>query len=367
MAQTKGPKGPWINRMAIRLFTLVFALLVFWVLGFLVDDIGSIRGPQYSAIEREYVEQELVATQKSLQSQIARLGRTMTAQRERMKIAGDSSRNLQKTIGQLIELQKLTVQKSVSLPEADQGTLAESLKHFLESQKRYHALNTELSEYAEEKRRLEAEKAGVDKQIDQQRRPARDEYNRLAERHRIRLAFLKLAVLVPLLAVGGWLVRRKRSSIYSPLVFAYGGAVLLKVGLVAHEYFPKRYFKYVLILVLLAVVGRLLIHFIRVVAFPKVQWLTKQYREAYERFLCPICEFPVRTGPRRFLYWTRRTVNKAIPAQGSPEPEPYCCPSCGTMLYEECPSCHGIRHSLLPNCRQCGAAKSMEPAPAADA
>jgi len=175
------------------------------------------------------------------------------------------------------------------------------------------------------------------------------------------LALYQLVVLVPLLLVAGYLVIRKKGSVYFALFLALGGATLIKVALVVHEYFPSRYFKYVLILALLAVVVRLLVYLIRLVAFPKIDWLVKQYREAYERFLCPVCEYPIRIGPRRFLYWTRRTVHKILP-QGdtSYKIEPYTCPSCGTRLFEECPECHNVRHALLEHCAHCGAKKDLE-------
>lgn len=128
-----------------------------------------------------------------------------------------------------------------------------------------------------------------------------------------------------------------------------------------HEYFLSRYIKYVLIGGLLIVVVRLLVYFIRTIAFPKTQWLVKQYREAYERFLCPVCEYPIRIGPRRFLFWTRQTVNKVpVPAgDGGGEEESYSCPSCGSTLFEECSVCNNIRHGLLPHCRHCGAEKEI--------
>ena len=360
MSTEQKSKGPWIHRFSIRLFTVILAILVYWVLGFLVEDIKSVEGPQYAEIEKTYVDQELVSKHKELEAEIAEVDRSIKNKRDEMKIVSDSSRNLQETINQLIELQKITVQKSASLPEKEQATLSASLAHFIESQKQYQALNTELSRLTENRRTLESEKRAKEKEIERQRQPAREEYRELSEKHNIRLACLQLLVLIPLLAVGAFLVVRKRSSIYFPLFLGFGAATLLKVTLVIHEYFPTRYFKYVLIIGCLIAVVKILIHFIRVVAFPKAQWLTKQYREAYERFLCPICEYPIRTGPRKFLFWTRRTVNNVVLPKNAPEEQAYACPVCGTALFEQCPECHKIRHSLLPHCQHCNAEKEIE-------
>ena len=360
MSTQQKPKGPWIHRFSIRLFTVILAILVYWVLGFFVEDIESIEGPQYDVIEKTHVDQQLVDKQKELESGIAEVDRSISNKRDEMKIVSDSSRNLQKTINQLIELQKLTIQKSVSLPEREQATLSGSLSHFLDSQKLYQSHNTELSQLTDKKRTLESEQLGIEKQIEQQREPAREEYRKLSEKHDMRLACLQLLILIPLLAAGAFLIVKKRSSIYFPLFLGYGAATLLKVSLVIHEYFPSKYFKYVLILGLLVAVAKLLVYFIRVVAFPRAQWLTKQYREAYERFLCPICEYPIRTGPRKFLFWTRRTVNKIVLPKNAPEDEAYACPACGTALFEECSECHKIRHALLPHCQHCNTEKKIE-------
>jgi hypothetical protein len=107
---------------------------------------------------------------------------------------------------------------------------------------------------------------------------------------------------------------------------------------------------------------RVLIYLVQAVARPNRDWLVRQYREAYERFLCPVCEYPIRRGPLRFLFWTRRTAKK-LPQSGSEasaERGPYTCPVCATRLYEECPACHEQRHSLLPACEHCGATRSLE-------
>ena len=353
-------KGTWFHRFAIRLFTVVLTVLAFWLFGFFVKDIRTIRGPDFAAIEREHVDKALVAKQAALEKQIADLTRQIANQTEKQRVVGDGSRNLQQTITQLIELQKLGLQKSVSFSDTEQANFTSSLTLFLEKQKRYQALSQTVSEMLDQKQDLVRDKEQTEQAIEKQRQPARAEFNRLGEKHRLKLAFFQLAILLPILILAATVMLRKRSSIYFPLFLAFGASALIKVGLVVHEYFPSKYFKYILIVGLLLVVARLLIYFIRTIAFPKAQWLVKQYREAYERFLCPVCEFPIRTGPRRFLFWTRRTVNKiVVPTEKTDQEEPYTCPSCGSGLFEECPACHKIRHAMLPHCSHCGVVKEV--------
>jgi len=352
------PKGPWINRFVIRLLTLILAALVYWLLGFFVKDIRSIDGPAFDEIQMKHVDSALYDKLHSLDRRIRGVERRINTEREKQSMAEQSSRGLQQTIDKLMELQRLSLEKE-GAQSADK--LSANLDDFLKTQKTFQELNANISDLMAEKRSLEDEKNEVKATIDEQLEPAREAYDYLDKRHDLKLAALQLAVLIPILLAGAFLMIKKRPSIYFPLFLAVGGAALIRVGLVIHDYFPEEYFKYILITVMLVAVGKMLIHFIKVVAFPKAQWLVRQYREAYERFLCPVCEYPIRVGPRRFLYWTRRTVNKVLP-QGamSAEEEPYSCPSCGTVLFEKCGECGGVRHALLPHCRHCGQEKAME-------
>jgi len=354
-------KGTWIHRFAIRLFTVVLTVLVFWLLEFLVEDIRSIRGPDSAAIEKKHLDKDLVAKRATLEEQIADLTRQIENQKAKQGVVGDSSRNQQQTITQLFELQKLGIQKSIPFSDTEQANFTSSLNLFLENQKKYQELSQTVSDMLDRKQGLVQERAQAEQEIEKQRLPAIGEYQILSTKHRLKLAFLQLAILLPILVVAAAIIIKKRDSIYFPLFLAFGVATLIKVALVVHEYFPTKYFKYVLIVSLLLVVARLLIHFIRTSAFPKLQWLVKQYREAYERFLCPVCEYPIRIGPRRFLFWTRRTVNKiVVPADRGDQEEAYTCPSCGSGLFEECSSCHKIRHALLPHCAHCGGEKDIK-------
>lgn len=351
-------RGSWGIRQLIRLFTVVLGVLFFWLLGFVVKDIKSLPGPDFDEIRDQYVDRALQSKAQQIGTQIGDLERRVKAKEAEQHLAGDSSQNLQRTINQLLELQRLSREKAVALPESEKDNLATSLKGFLASQRSYQSLNQDIAGLTAQKLQLEEEKRQVERQIVDQDRPARDEFQRLAETHRLRLALYQLLILIPLLLVVGYLLIAKRGSIYFPVLVALSGATLVKAALVVHEYFPTRYSKYALIVVLLAVVVRLLVYCIRTAAFPKSEWLAQRYREAYERFLCPVCDYPIRTGPRRFLYWTRRTVHKVFPrGDGVYAEEPYTCPSCGTAVFETCPSCQKVRHSLLPHCEHCGGKK----------
>ncbi|MCC7421782.1 MAG: hypothetical protein IT428_15995 [Planctomycetaceae bacterium] len=116
-----------------------------------------------------------------------------------------------------------------------------------------------------------------------------------------------------------------------------------------------------LILVCLAAVVKALATLLKAIAHPRREWLLKQYREAYESFLCPVCEYPIRRGPMKFLSWTRRSLRRLpiLRTDGDTKDEPYTCPMCSTPLFEECTACHDTRHSLLPACVHCGSSKEI--------
>jgi predicted RNA-binding Zn-ribbon protein involved in translation (DUF1610 family) len=362
MGNTERAKGTWVHRFAIRFFTVALAVLFFWLIGFFLEDIRTIKGPEYPAVEKTHLDARLLEKQSLLERQIAGLAGEIANLSEKQRIIGDSSRSLQQTLSQIIELQKQGLQKNVAFTEKQQVNFSDSLNLFLENQKNYQTLSQSITEKVSQKQQLAAESEALSREIEAQRRPAREEFERLMVRHRIRLASIQLLVLLPILLIAAALIVKKRGSLYAPLFMALGAAALARVAFVIHQYFPARIFRYALTLSLIAVVMKLLVHFIRAVAFPGLPTLARQYREAYERFLCPVCEYPIRIGPRRFLFWTRRTVNKIVVPTGQNEKEEvYSCPSCGSRIFEECPSCHQVRHAFLPYCTHCGNKREIDP------
>ena len=358
-------KGPWTHRFLVHLFTVILTVLVYWLLGFVMNDIGSWPGPEYSDFEKERLDQTLVEKSRDLEERTADTERRITDQRARQEILRDSTANSQKTMDQLLDIQRMALQQKVTPTEDELTALAQSTKLFLSNQQQYQLLNDEIRKLNGQLLDLQKQRRELDATLMKLQEPIRREYEQMFQRHLLKMAAIKLAALAPLLLLAVWLFLKRRNTVYAPLVYAFGIALMAKVMQVMHEYFPARYFKYILILGCLAVVLRILVYLLRMIASPKRDWLLKQYREAYETFVCPICEFPIRRGPLKYLFWTRRSIKKLrIPAKPEGEPEqPYTCPLCAAQLYEECPTCHAIRHSLLPACEKCGAEKTPDVIP----
>lgn len=351
------PKGPWIQRFGIVVFTILAGLLFFWLLGFIVDDIGALEGPRLEDVEKRVLDPKLVAAGEALEKKSEALTAEIEALKGRQALLRDSTNSSQQTMNQLLDIQKQQMEKRVAPSAAEQSALAQSENLFLANQARYQALNEEIARRTEEQRALEAPKHDLATRLSAQHEKAQQEYEQLNRRHRLRIAALQLLFLVPILIVAAWLLLKWRTTLYAPLIYATGLATLIKVILVIHENFPTRYFKYILLLVSLVLVVRVLVFLIRAAAHPKTAALLKQYRDAYEHFLCPICEYPIRRGPLQYAFWTRRSIRKLAPATGVSTDEPYVCPSCGTHLFETCTHCGAVRHALLPFCGHCGTEK----------
>lgn len=361
MIDPQRSRGPWHHRALIGVFSVLLSALIYWLLGFVVRDIGTLPGPDFSEVERRLVDTALISEAESLRVQIEETARTITAEKGAQTVLRDSTDNSMRTMNQLLDLQRLALQRSIAPTPTEQEALRDAQQLFLKSQRAYQETNDKVAQLTEQHRALDTRQRELQRQLDAQRGPARDEYQRLHSRHQLKLAALKLSLLVPLLLVAVALFLKLRGGPYAPAAYAFGIATLAKVLLVMHEHFPRRYFKYVLLLAALALVARVLLYLIRAAAFPRREWVLRQNREAYEHHFCPVCNYPIRRGPLRFAFWTRRSLRRLSATLDTPrEPDAaYTCPVCATQLFQECPSCHGIRHAMLPACVHCGAEKPV--------
>ena len=352
--------GTWYQRLLIAAFGVLLALLLYWLLGFVVDDLGSLRGPDYRQLEAEMLDSQLLSTRDSLARQIADAQRSMANEQSRQRLLRESTNSSQTTLNQLLDIQRMSLQQNTQLSDQQQQALADSAQLFLRNQEKDQQLSESISTFSEQINGLQEQQRTNDQLLEEQRKPVQKRFEQQTRAHGFRVASLKLSFLVPLLLIAAGLFMRQRGSIYSPLIYAFGGATLVKTFVVMHDHFPARYFKYILVLTSITAVVATLIYLLRSRHQPSRDALLKQYREAYETFVCPVCSFPIRRGPLRFAFWNRRSIKRLqIPPERGDD-TPYTCPACGTALFEACGDCGMTRHTLLPACVGCGATR--EPA-----
>lgn len=356
----KKARGTLWMRTGILLLAAVFGVLVYWSVGFLLNDIAVFRRPDREAFFKERRDPALRDRLEALEGRLKELEHQHTLLEQQRGFIRDSSSSLQITVDNLFKLKDRN-QQLVS--EAQFGQVLASLDKIIAIQDEFKATAESYIRTTNEKHEVRKEIAALKRRISEQDEAIATAYAEGVRRQQIRSTILKLTLLLPLVAVCTVVLVRRRDSLYRMLFASTAGAIYLKTGLVIHERFPSRWFKYILTAGLLLLVAWGFVWLIRRLVKPKLDLLLKQYRQAYEHYLCPVCEYPIRRGPRKYLYWTRRTVHKVAlaPAAGAPaeDDQPYACPSCGTTLFETCPSCGKVRHSLLPACQSCGATKEI--------
>ncbi|MCC9643884.1 hypothetical protein LOC71_16480 [Rhodopirellula sp. JC740] len=357
--QTKRHRGSFMLRLMVFGFSVAVGVLAFWLLGYIVRDIDRVNGPNYTQMLESQLPQELQDERRLLTAQLSELKQRIAATERRRQLTSQTTRDSQQTINQLLELKRNADENETSLSDGQQQALTDSLRLFLENQNQIQTLNAELSSLNDQLDQLQDDQEENTKAVERASRPIRYEYDSLLQRHQWRLAAYKLAVLIPLLLIFAWLFVRHAGGAYSMLVYAFGGAVVIRVLLVMHDHFPAIYFRYILILLSLAIATGVLVRLLRLMARPSRDWLVRQYRESYAHFFCPICDHPIQRGPLKFAAWTRRSLKKQTPIAVDGDwdalDQPYTCPCCETTLFEKCETCQGVRHSLLPACEKCGA------------
>ncbi len=355
-------KGSWAVRFFILLLGIVLGILFYSLLNFVVADIGTIPSPEYDLVRREFIPERLDQKRDALNKEIQVVKKEIQTQTEMRQILKDSTDSLQNTISQLLTLQKESLEKNVEFAEQSRRTLQESQSVFLDNQKKYQEANLQISQSKQKQWELDSELAKVNEEIQKKEKDVQYQWGKLLQRHRLKIAAFKLTFLVPVFLILSFLFQKYRTSAWRPIVWATFLAVFVKIAFVAHEYFPSRFFKYIAILVLLAIVLRILVYLIKMVVSPKKHLLIRQYQENYDKYLCPVCSKPIRSGPLRYLGGLKKK-QILLPLWKAENclQEPYTCPSCGTNLYGQCEKCGGIRHMLLPHCEHCGADRGIQP------
>lgn len=353
-------KGPAGHRLLITGLNILLAILVYWLLGFILDDISNQPGPSFVALQQTYQDKTLLSQKNALSQEIAHLNHTIDTLKQQQVFIQSSINNYRDTMNQLLSLQKSSVQKGIALSAETQQNLVKVTQQYLDNQRRYQALNYAIADRYTDMQHLQSQADVIDTKLEAQTIQANQEYNTQLFRHNLKIAGLQLCVLLPLLIIVTFVYRRFRQSIYVPMIKAVGIAILIKILLVMHEHFPSRIFKYLLILTLIYLVAWALRAMLRMSIRPKINWLMKQYREAYQKMRCAICQYPITPGMLKLAPpYKQKKLQQIQLLPYVSTVEGYVCPSCGEPLFEKCEHCQHMRHSLLGYCDNCGFKKEI--------
>ena len=299
--QSPKVRGLLLQRLFLWSMVAFLGLLFYWLFGFAMQDLSKIPGPNYSEVEKEDVDQDLLEQERDVQARI-REGKSRISRLQRKKsLLEDSIANLQQTINQLRAMTNQGEDRSTSRDDIfDWETVNESLSAFLKNQKEYQTINKQIAEAQNTLDELQGRLESIQGQLDTQRDKAREEYRKRQHDHRKMISFFQLLFALAVFAVSVFVACKRRRHMYSKIFMALAAASFVRMVQVAHRFFPAFYFKYLAIIALIIAAVYLVVYLVRQIASPRRDLVMKKFKEGYERFVCPVCEFPMRLGPIRF-------------------------------------------------------------------
>ena len=210
---------------------------------------------------------------------------------------------------------------------------------------------------AQQQAALDARQSAVqtEKQLAEMERGARSQMQAELRRVELRVFLYRLALTLPLLAVAGWLLVKKRRSTYWPFVWGFVFFALFAFFVELVPYLPSYggYVRYVVGIGLTALVGRYAI--VALNRYLERQKLAEalpdqerrkelSYDVALARLaksVCPGCERPVDLKNDKIDY----------------------CPHCGIGLFDRCGHCSTRKSAFARFCHACGHAAAPTDTP----
>ena len=354
--------APFSLRAAIGFLSVLLALFFIWLLSFVLNDIGDLPGPDYSAIQKRHVPEAKQAEANELKSQLEAIEKQIKRQQEIQDTLKQSMNNAETALTKIADLQRLSLEGGGEPSEVDRQAMENARTRFYDAQDKFESANETITTLNSERHQLNQSIEANGKELSEFENKASTEYNAAFRSHQLKIAALKLAVVVPLLFFSAWLVRRKRGSMYQPFHWAALCSTFWMTWLVMWDHFPRDFFKYIAILAAILILGAFLVWAIRSATRPRRDIVIRRHREAYQNHRCPVCDFPILRGAFRQAVWTKRGPRLPGDATDTAESTRYNCPSCGEGLFDACGECGEVTQTLLPYCSGCG--RESEPATA---
>ena len=143
-------KGPWSHWFLVQLFTVILMVLIYWLLGFVLQDIGTWPGPDLAEMEERLLDPRLVERAEEIDRQMEETRREITEAENRRQLLKDSIDGAQRTVDQLLEIQRLRLEKSSQQSTQEHSVMTENIELFLANQRQYQAYNDQISQLNEQ-------------------------------------------------------------------------------------------------------------------------------------------------------------------------------------------------------------------------
>ena len=111
----EGRRGPWHQRALTVALSVIYGVLLFWLLGFLVNDLGRWPAPDYAVVERSHLDPLALDSLRGLQQQRAQVGGDIDAAGERQATLRDSTASAETTLHRLLDLGLQALQRFIRL------------------------------------------------------------------------------------------------------------------------------------------------------------------------------------------------------------------------------------------------------------
>ena len=118
MGEGNRNKGPWFHRLLVWVFGFILSVLVFWLVGYVVDDIGAWPGPRYDRFAETRLDPALVETETTLRAQLADTGRTIRERKTDQQNLRDGMNNSRDTMNEMRATYRLALDQKVRPTQA---------------------------------------------------------------------------------------------------------------------------------------------------------------------------------------------------------------------------------------------------------
>jgi predicted RNA-binding Zn-ribbon protein involved in translation (DUF1610 family) len=346
------------SRIGAFFLSTTLTFLWIWLLAFLLEDVGRMSPVSYDEIYAAGMPSELVEELSGVDREVRLLERGIERQEQIQGVLKRDMETSGEVMGQMMDLQRLALEKGSVPSEAERDALATAQETFLSSQGQYREANIEIQSANRTLFGLQQRRTGLETRKAAAEAPIQKSYRAKVRVRALMEACVRLGILIPLFLVAAATVRRRWRHPWRPIYQSFLVATFWTLGYEMFEQFPALYFKYIAILTAIGITIAFLAWIIRKSTSPSPSLVLARNRAAYMESVCPVCAFKLSRTPIQGAPAVKRRGQAPQEPAGPLVPEgrvDFSCPSCGTGVFEACGECSGSRHSLLPFCEGCGA------------